>query len=1047
MPPGQDRAAVALVIGISEYLRSDAVTSLRYAARDAEELARVLEDPEFCAFPHDRVAVLTQHRARRDEVVHHLSKWLPEKAKGAEVVLIYFACHGTVQTVGDRQEGFLLPYDGDPDDVVTHGIAMKDVGNWIDGIAASAVVVCLDCCHAGKVILRGPPRPRDLELSPAAIQSIGGRGRFLIASCDAGQKSLEAEELGHGLFTYHLLRGLQGAGDRDGDGRVGVSELFTYVSNAVATDAQEKFGREQRPWTSATWADEVYISRCARKEGPPDPPAPPAPGRNLGKIFAAGDDESLLKFLREVMDRGDIEFLPQTFRCLAHSCEDVRRQAKRAVRSIGWSNVENAIGTVARQGDVDDMGAILDGLAAFEAHDRTVRLLNRLVAMLHGDLRNRTILLLERKKLGLELEKVSNLFRDVRSPYKIEKALGQGLFTAAYLASDEGTGHKVVVRVLRDEFACKPGPRAQFIDLGHRSVPLVHHNLVLTREARAFPEQDIYYTVHDHIDGVTLQRLLDSRKVFESIQILEIVRQLLDALGPYHEHGLCHGGIKPSNIFITDRDRVVLGDPGLAVEGVALAMDRLSYDYRYAPPEMFKKGVPLEPRSDFYSLGCVAYELACGEPPFVSDNFWELAAKHGREPIPPPASRGSSLGENGDQFLLCLLSATPAERFDTLSEARAALCFDRPAAQTLPEVLIKAAIPAARATPARLLRDESLLNAREEQSVVSFSQTTLSISLEKVDRSTLDGSEDAWSIASLNALVLIVGEHYELLDQIGQGGMSRVYKARDRRLGREVALKILPWTTSDQAHRFAGEAEALARLNHLNIVPIYEASSSEAGQFIAMRLMRGGTLGQHLEDYLSNPRGAVMLLEKTARAVQYAHEQGIIHRDLKPGNILLDANGEPHITDFGLAKFQRETDVQATQSVQVSAVGTPAYMAPEQWSGDATSASDIYSLGAILYQLLTGRRPFTKEKLHELVWSHSVQQPARPRTIRPTVDRDLEAICLRCLEKEPIKRYASAGALAEDLARWLDGEPITARPIGTVGKLQKWARRKAWWPF
>jgi serine/threonine protein kinase len=1014
-PPSEARAAVALVIGISDYLRSDAVTSLRYAARDARALARVLANPAFCAFPRDRVAVLTQQRARRDQVVHHLSKWLPEKAKGAELVLIYFACHGMVQAVGERQEGFLLPYDGDPDDVVTRGIAMKDVGNWIDSIAASAVVVCLDCCHAGKVILRGPTIPRDLELSPGVIQTIGGRGRFLIASCDAGQKSLEAEELGHGLFTYHLLRGLRGAGDRDGDGKVGVAELFTYVSSAVASDAQKRFGREQRPWTSAVWADEVYISRCAPQEV--EDPGPGALPPDLKELIAAGDDQSLLRFLIEVMNRADEAFLPETFRCLAHSNEAVRRQAKKTIQSFGWNKVETAVEGIAHQADREAIGAILDGLAAFQAHHQIVHLLNRLVTVLQGDLRNRAIMLLERKKLGLELDKVANLFSDMRSPYRIEKALGQGLFTAAYLATAEGSGLKVVVRVLRDEFASQPALRAQFIDLAHRSVPLVHHNLVVTREARAFPEQNIYYAVRDYIDGVTLQRLLESGKRFEAVQIFEIIRQLLDALRPFHERGFHHGAIKPSNIFITQGDRVMLGDPSLSLQGMTVHMDRLSYDYRYVPPEMFRKDAALEPRSDLYSLGCVAYELACNEPPFVSDSVWDLAAKHCREPIPSPALRGSRLGQEGDRFLLRLLAPTPSQR--TLAEAPAGLDDGLDAGDDIDIAPSMECLPRSFDTgpSARLLRDESLLNAREAESMVSLTQTT---------PSALQGAPDAMQSEQVHSR--ITGEHYELLGKIGRGGMGYVYKARDRRLGREVAVKMLPYISSDRAHRFAAEAEALARLQHPNIVPIYDAGSSDSGQFIVMPMIRGGTLGQHLQDYLSNPRAAVALLEKIARAVHYAHEQGIVHRDLKPGNILLDENGEPHITDFGLAKFQRQTDPSTTQEVEAPLVGTPAYMSPEQWSGDASPASDIYSLGAILYQLLTGQLPFKAEKMRELAWSHSVQLPSSPLKIRPTVHRDLSAICLKCLQKDPNARYRSAAEFGDDLSHWLHGRPVEARP-------------------
>src|SRR5262249_28357358 len=229
--------------------------------------------------------------------------------------------------------------------------------------------------------------------------------------------------------------------------------------------------------------------------------------------------------------------------------------------------------------------AVLDGLAAFEAHVEIVGLLDRLVVLLKGDLRNRAILLLERKRLGLELNTIAEFFRSIQSPYRIDKALGQGLFAGAYLATVDGADLQVVVRVLRPEFAGQPLVRAQFLDLNQRALPLVHENLVVTRETRAFSARNIYYAVRDYIDGVTLQRVLEGGKRFEPAQVLSLLRQLLAALAAVHRRGMSHGGVKPSNIFLCGEDRVILGDPSLPVQGIGVALDRLSYDYRYAAPE------------------------------------------------------------------------------------------------------------------------------------------------------------------------------------------------------------------------------------------------------------------------------------------------------------------------------------------------------------------------------------------------------------------------------------------------------------------------------
>src|SRR5262245_60917438 len=337
------RVGVALVVGVGDYLRAERVEPLRFATRDAAALAAALADPDLCAFPREQVVLLTDADARRDDLVHRLSHWLPERARGADLVVIYFAGHGVAHTVGRREEGFLLPHDADPDDVVTRGVAMSDLARWIDGLDARAVIVCLDCCHAGQVL--GQRGPRDLELTPAALRQMAGRGRYLIASCDAGQKSFECPELGHGLFTYHLLQGIAGAADRDGDGRVGLAELFNHVAAAVARDAHQLFGHDQKPWTSATWAEETYISapsvgttigdtapveRLYRQQGAA------AAVAEVAQLLSGADPERLRQGLRLLGRVKEPAGVPLLFRCLGHPAEAVRGEARSALHAFGW---------------------------------------------------------------------------------------------------------------------------------------------------------------------------------------------------------------------------------------------------------------------------------------------------------------------------------------------------------------------------------------------------------------------------------------------------------------------------------------------------------------------------------------------------------------------------------------------------------------------------------------------------------------------------------------------------------------------------------------
>ncbi len=310
---------------------------------------------------------------------------------------------------------------------------------------------------------------------------------------------------------------------------------------------------------------------------------------------------------------------------------------------------------------------------------------------------------------------------------------------------------------------------------------------------------------------------------------------------------------------------------------------------------------------------------------------------------------------------------------------------------------------------------------------------------------------------------------YEILEELGRGGMGVVYKARHIKLNRTVALKMVlagGHAGSEDRIRFLAEAEAVAALQHANIVQVFEVGQHDSLPFMALEYVNGGSLADKLRDGLPLPREAAWLVEQLAQGMAAAHAKGIIHRDLKPHNVLLRRKSEiqnpkksekecglpgsdfgfrisdlePKITDFGLAK-KVEGGSGLTQTGAV--MGTPSYMAPEQAEGkkDVGPAADIYALGAILYECLTGRPPFRGATPLDTIMQVVADEPVAVRQLQPSCPRDLETMCLKCLRKEPGKRYGSAAALAEDLRRWQAGEPITARPVGRLERAVKWTRR------
>jgi TolB-like protein/Tfp pilus assembly protein PilF len=315
-----------------------------------------------------------------------------------------------------------------------------------------------------------------------------------------------------------------------------------------------------------------------------------------------------------------------------------------------------------------------------------------------------------------------------------------------------------------------------------------------------------------------------------------------------------------------------------------------------------------------------------------------------------------------------------------------------------------------------------------------------------LDELSCDNAKSTSGVKEAVRAATMLGElgDYELLEEIGRGAQGVVFRARQKSLNRTVALKVISlgqWASKAHLKRFRREAEAAASLDHPSIVPIYEVGERDGSCYFSMKFVEGGQLDEVVRRTPMSIRQAVELIAKVARTVHYAHEHGILHRDIKPGNILLDAKAEPHLTDFGLARLV-ESESSVTQTLDV--LGTPSYMAPEQAVGNnaaVSSATDVYGLGAVLYQLLTGHPPFAGGTTYETIKLLEDTEPRPPRLLNPKVDRDLSTICLKCLEKDPERRYSSAFALAEDLDRWIKHEPIQARHTGIFARARKWVRR------
>lgn len=1088
------------MVGVGDYAHTE-LWPLQCAVADAEGLAKLLTEPDVCGFARNQVISLTNSEANRDTIVEHLSEWLPVQSRGADLAIIYFAGHGIVRTVGKNQEGYLLPHDADPRAPAKRGVAMSDLGKWMDALEARAVVLCLDCCHAGMALPKRGDGNRAVGLGPAVVGGLAGQGRFVMTSCAEGQESAEIPALRHGLFTYHLLEGIAGKGDRDRDGRVGVAELFEHVSEAVERDAR-KHGHEQKPWTATATAGGVYISTPRPRRKPPDPPEEGVEGAiaKIKSLMIGADEQGLLISLQQLEQIAHPLAVPLVVPYLTYKFESVGQAAKRVVQAIGIEQTFAAIEELARRND-EAVGAILDGLEAFEARDDLVRLLDHVVNHVGGELLVRASKLFHRKRLGLGLKGMVRLFETICSQYKLKKALGQGQYTDAYLAHDTVDALEVVVRVLRDDFVPNQFVRRQFLDVCKRSRKFVHQNLVQTLEVREFPDEKAYYTVRAFVTGATLREVLAGRhemsgRRFAPLQVVVILRQLLGALAVVHEARACHGGVKPSNVFVCSGDRVILGDPAPALVAPPNQRDpQTAYDYRYIAPEVFR-GEPVEPPADVYALGCVAHELFCGVPPFVSDNPADLLKAHLDGAICPFWIEEADACPEVDTFLLRLLARNAADRpsaeaaLAELEEVRAALirrkappapsdpvwyylvngvqtgpvllaelqvaaaegklsppdlvwqegtadwvpartvaglfAAPQPQPDTAPSTVHPALPPTSVPAPAprtdtvavppmHLVRDESLVGYQPVGTFMTLGKDQPNTGTRPVS----SGRADETGCRPGPFDISRIGR-YEIQQVLGEGAFGRVYLAFDADLERQVAIKVPKpeGFTPDLRERFIREARATAKIHHPNVCPIYDVGVEGNLPYIVMHYMAGTTLAAYLEQVkVLPPLHAVALLQKLALGVAAAHAQGVIHRDLKPQNVLFDPSRQlALITDFGLARIGS----QATATAAGAVFGTPLYMSPEQARGavdEIGPVSDVYSLGVILYRMLTGKPPF-EGGVYEVLIQHCETNPIPPSAVRRGLDPLIDGLCLKALAKKSADRFPSAKAFADALAEY-----------------------------
>jgi serine/threonine protein kinase len=562
----------------------------------------------------------------------------------------------------------------------------------------------------------------------------------------------------------------------------------------------------------------------------------------------------------------------------------------------------------------------------------------------------------------------------IKNNYKVMDEIGRGSVATVYLAKDLAQNRLVALKIVHPEQAAE----GQFLQRFQREAKLLQM-LSSPQAVQIFDygeDEELQFIVLEHVQGRTLASILEEEGPLGVNHALDIAKQVALCLVDAHAKSIVHRDLRPANIMVTASGAVKLMDFGIAwgADLSRLTATGVLGSPHYLSPEQASGGEGVDGRSDIYSLGVTLFEMLTGERPYDADRAADIVLAHLQEPIPSLHQLDESVPLEVDELVQKCLAKKPEDRYQSAAELLESI-------------------------------DETL------RAMVAEAQGP-----------------------SLGMEVALVGQAlgpYRIIEQIGRGGMATVYKAYEPALDRYVAIKVLPQYFAhdpDFTARFEREAKAVARLNHPNILPIYSFGQGAGLNYIAMRYVEVGTLKEMLGQPL-DLETAADVLGQIGRALDYAHRRGIVHRDVKPTNVLMAEGKWALLTDFGLARMV-ESSVQLTKTGV--GVGTPAYMSPEQGQGIKVDArTDIYSLGVMLYEMLTGKVPYEAETPMAVVLKHITAPLPLPREVNPELPEAVERVILKAMAKAPEDRYQTAGEMVEALEKAVAGVPVETSPAST----------------